>query len=149
VIAVARVVLPDDLDTQDIVVNRGNVLHSSYTGRWASRLSLGATELVTGCLGQSRPDALVTDQPQTTAPSYRILINISSFDLALAGGTIEGSAMLEADWQIIPRNPAVPPSRGRTRIDIDGPLGTDRDVVALTTTVLTRLAAAIDVANLR
>jgi uncharacterized lipoprotein YmbA len=43
VIAVARVTLPDDLDTQDILVRRGSVLESSHTARWASRLSLAVT----------------------------------------------------------------------------------------------------------
>ena len=149
VIAIARVTLPDHLDTRDILVRHGAVLESSHTGRWASRLSLGVTELVTGRLGQGRPDALVTDQPQTTAPSYRVLINVSRLDLATEGGTTQGTATLEADWQIIPRDPAVPASRDRTRIGVVGPMATDPEVVALTTVILNRLATAIDLTRMR
>ena len=143
-IAIARVTLPDHLDTRDILVRHGAVLESSSTGRWAGRLSLGITKLATGRLGLSRPDALVTDQPQTTAPSYRLLVNVSRLDLAAEGGTTQGTATLEADWQIIPRDPAIPASRDRTRMDVVGPMATDSDVVALTTAILNRLATTID-----
>ncbi len=149
VIAVARVTLPDYLDTQDILVRRGNALESSHRGRWASRLSLGATELLTGRLAQSRPDALVTDQPQTTAPSYRLLINISRLDVAIEGGATNGRATLEADWLIVPRDPAVATLRDRTRVSVTGPIGTDQGVVAMETDVLNRLAGIIDVKGLR
>ncbi len=57
--------------------------------------------------GPAPPDALVTDQPQTEAPSYRILINISRLDV-----TSDGVATLEADWQIVPRDRPCP--RGAT-----------------------------------
>ena len=149
VIAIARVTLPDHLDTRDIMVRHGAVLESSHTGRWAGRLSLGITELLTGRLGLRRPDALVTDQPQTSAPSYRLLINVSRLDLAAGDGRARGTATLEADWQIIPRDPAIAASRDRTRIDVVGAMATDGDVVALTTSILDRLAARIDLTRLR
>jgi len=40
VIAVARVSIPDELDTQDIMVRDASTLRRSSLGRWASRLSL-------------------------------------------------------------------------------------------------------------
>lgn len=149
VIAISRVTVPDYLDTQDILVRRGNVLEPSHSGRWATRLSLGVTNLIAGRLARIRPDALVTDQPQGTTPAYRLLINISRFDLATGSTSSDGKATLEADWQIIPRNAATPVRRVRARIDGSGPIRTDSEVVALTTTVLTRLAAAIDITPLR
>src|SRR4051794_10039815 len=76
VIAVARVTIPDELDTEDMVVRDGNTLRRSRLGRWASRLSLGITDRLTGRLAERYPRALVTDRPLTETPSYRVLINI-------------------------------------------------------------------------
>lgn len=149
VIAVARVSLPDDLDTEDILVRQGSVLASSHTGRWASRLSLAVTDLLTGRLAASRPDALVTDQPETTSPTYRLLVNISRLDLAVDAGGAGGTAILEADWMTVALNPTIPVRRDRTRIVLDGPVGDDREVVALTTAVVEKLARAIDSSALR
>jgi uncharacterized lipoprotein YmbA len=149
VIDVARVTLPDDLDTQDILIRRGSTLESSHRGRWASRLSLGATDLLTARLAQSRPDALVTDEPQTGAISYRLLIDISRLDVAADAVATQGSAVLEADWVIVPRDPAIRTRRGRVRLVVAGPIGTDQDVVALERKVLGQLAGSIDIALLR
>jgi uncharacterized lipoprotein YmbA len=147
VIEVVRVTLPDYLDTQDLLVRRGSTLETSHTGRWASRLSLGATELLTARLARTRPDALVTDQQQTTAPSYRLLVNISRLDVA-AEAAGAGRATLEADWLIVPRDAARPTLRSRISLGAAGPVGSDPDVVALETTLLSRLADAIDITRL-
>ena len=144
VVEVARVSLPDDLDTQDIQVRHGNVLQPSRRGRWASRLSVAATGLLTARLARRRPDALFTDQPQAGTPSDRVLVNISRLDV-----TAEGTATLEADWQIVPRDPARPARRNRANVSAAGPVATDADVVALVRAVLDQLAARIDVAGLR
>ena len=148
VIEVARVTLPDYLDTQDILVRRGSALDASHAGRWASRLSLGATALLVARLSRTRPDALVTDQQQATAPSYRLLVNISRFDVAAEpAGT--GRATLDADWLIVPRDTARPTLRSRITLEAAGPVGSDPNVVALQTTLLSRLADAIDITRLR
>jgi uncharacterized lipoprotein YmbA len=149
VIAIDRVSLPDDIDTEDIFVRHGSALQRSSTGRWASRLSLGATALLTELLAQSRPDALITDEPQTTTPSGRVVINVSRLDLSAGQNAEAGTAVLEADWKVIPGNPAAATLRDRTQITEIGPVGSDAAVVALTTSVLTRLAAAIDITRLR
>ncbi len=149
VIAISRITVPDYLDTQDILVRHGAVLQSSRVGRWASRLSLGATELVTARLSRERPDALVTDQPQSASPSYRIVINVSRFDITDGSRAGEGAATLEADWLIVPNDAAAPVRRDRTRIDVSGPMQGDGEVVGLATAVLERLAAAIDIRGLR
>jgi uncharacterized protein len=144
VIEIPRVTVPDYLDTQDILVRHGSTLERSSRGRLASRLSLGITDLLTARLAQRRPDALVTDQPQTEAPTYRILINISRLDVAA-----DGVATLEADWQIVPRDPAIPTRRDRAGFSVTGPVATDQDVVTLEETVLDRLANAINITGLR
>jgi uncharacterized lipoprotein YmbA len=144
VIQVVRVTLPDELDSQDIVYRDGDILHRSQVGRWASRLSLGITDRVTERLAARRPDALVTAQPPAAAPAYRVVINISRLDVTGAG-----SATLDADWTIVPREAARAIVRDRVRLTASGPVATDQDVVALIGGLLDRLAAAIDVAGLR
>ena len=148
VIEIARVTLPDYLDTQDILLRRGSTLEASKTGRWASRLSLGATALLAARLAETRPDALVTTQSQSTTPTYRLLVEISRLDLE-AGVAPTGRATLEADWLIVPRDASIPTTRDRVRLVSAGLVGSDQDLVALETALLSRLADAIDIRRLR
>ena len=138
VIEVSRIALPDYLDNEDIAVRRGSVIEKSHLGRWASRLSLGATDLVTARLARGRPNALITAEPHTTKAAYRLVINISRLDVSASG-----VATLEADWLIVPRDPSVPIRRERSAFSTTGPVVTDGDIVALQQTVLDQLAAAI------
>jgi uncharacterized lipoprotein YmbA len=140
VIAVARVTVPDELDTEDIVVRDGSTLRRSSPGRWASRLSLGITDRLTERLAERRPDALVTDRPLTETPSYRVLINIGQLDVTAAG-----VATLDADWLVVPRDTAPPARRDRGRFTAAGPVATDQDVVTLVGGLLDQLAGAIDI----
>lgn len=144
VIEIRRVVIPDYLDTQDILIRNGNMLQRSPHGRWASRLSIEATRYLTGLLAARRPNALITDQLPVATPNDRIFITISNLDVTSAG-----LATLEADWTIVPKNPAQPIRRRRAQLTANGPVKTDQDVVILTQAVLTRLADAIDIAHLR
>jgi uncharacterized lipoprotein YmbA len=138
VIAVARVSVPDELDTQDIVMRDGSLLRRSSLGRWASRLSLGITDRLTERLAERRPDALVTDRPLTETPSYRVLVNIVRLDV-----TTSGIATLDADWLVVPRDTAAATQRDRGHFSATGPVATDQDVVTLTEAVLDQLSAAI------
>ncbi len=144
VIEIRRVVVPDYLDTQDILVRNGNILQRSPHGRWASRLSIEVTRYLTGLLAARRPNALITDQLPVATPNDRIFITISNLDVTSAG-----LATLEADWTIVPQNPAQPIRRQRVRFTANGPVDTDQDVVILTQALLTRLADAIDIAHVR
>jgi len=138
VIAVARVTIPDELDTEDIVVRDGSTLQRSHLGRWASRLSLGITDRLTARLAERQRNALVTDRPLTETPSYRVLVNIARLDVS-AGGVVA----LDADWQILPSDPAMPTVRDRGHFEASGPVATDQNVVTLVGGVLDRLAAGI------
>jgi uncharacterized lipoprotein YmbA len=104
VIEVRRVAIPDYLDSQDIVVRDGTILVRSTQGRWASRVSLGVTHFLTARLARRRPDALITDQPQIESPNFRLFVTISTLDI-----TSGGTATLDADWLIVPRDSAPPP----------------------------------------
>jgi uncharacterized lipoprotein YmbA len=144
VIEIVRVTIPDEIDTEDILVRSGSTLRRSERGRWASRLSLGITDRLTGRLAASRPDALVTDRLQGEVPTYRVLINISRLDV-ITGGV----ATLEADWLIAPHDPATPTRRNRARFTVTGPVATDQQVVTLEEKLLDQLAGAIDISALR
>lgn len=135
---VRRVALPDYLDSQDIVTRQGQVIARSGTGRWASRLSLGATDLIAARLAAARPDLFVTDQPAQGPVAWRLFVSISRLDVSA-----EGQAALAASWTIQPRNAALPEIRDRTALTLSGPTQTDADVVALTSRLLDALAARI------
>jgi uncharacterized lipoprotein YmbA len=140
VIAVARVTIPDELDTEDIIVRDGSTLRRSRLGRWASRLSLGITDRMTQRLAERRPEALVTARPLTETPTYRVLINIGRLEVSDAG-----VATLDADWLIVSRDVAAAPVRDRGHFTATGPVATDQDVVNLMEVVLDQLSTAVDV----
>ncbi|MGI4953172.1 MAG: PqiC family protein [Janthinobacterium lividum] len=149
VIEVARVALPDYLDTQDLLLRRGSVLERRPAGRWATRLSLGVTELLTGRLAARVPAALVTDQPQLAAPSWRLAVSLSRLDVAQPEAGASGEGTLAADWVLVPLDPALPVRRDRIGLRLAGPVGTDAEIVALETALLSRLADAIELGPLR
>jgi hypothetical protein len=138
VVEIRRAIVPDHLDNQDIMVRNGSTLARSSRGRWASRLSLGATHFVAAQLAQHRPDLLITDQPQVEPPDYQVFLTISRLDV-----TADGSATLEADWLIVPRASGSPSQRRRGEFSATGPVATDRDVVSLNRTLLEQLGQAI------
>jgi uncharacterized protein len=140
VVEVDRLSLPDDLDSEDILLRNGDVLERSPTGRWASRLSLLATDLVTSRLAMRNPDALVTDQWPAEAPDYRVMIQVARLEVAS-----NGHASMDADWQISARDRDRRPILGRAQIRLTGPTATDQDVVRLETELFERLADAVDI----
>ncbi len=144
VVEVRHAIIPDYLDSQDILVRDGTRLERSPRGRWASRLSATITRYLTGILAARYPNALITDQPQVGTANDRIFIRISTLDVTRAG-----TATLEADWTIVPRNAAQPERLQRARFTAIGPVATDQEVVTLMQSVLTQLADAIDIARLR
>jgi uncharacterized lipoprotein YmbA len=145
VIEVARVSLPDEIDSEDMLVRSGPTLVRSSTGRWASRLSLQVTDRVTARLAERRPDALVVNRAQAQSPSYRIVINIARLDVLS-----DGSGTLEADWQIIPSDAAIAASRDRGQFSVrrDAPKG-DNLLVANLGDLLDQLSSAIKINALR
>jgi uncharacterized lipoprotein YmbA len=134
-----RIVLPDYLDTQDIVLREGSQINRSNHARWASRLSIGATDLITARLAATRPDLFITDQPLVSPARYRLFINISRLDVSW-----DGTTSLAADWTIVPRDERRPELHDRTAFALTGPVKTDADIVALTNAVLDELAVRIE-----
>lgn len=138
VIEVDRLILPNDFDSEDILLIDGDVVERSPTGRWVSRLSLLATDLVTERLAMRAPDALVTDEWPAVAPDYRVMIHVARLDVAN-----NGRGSLDADWQISARDPGEGPIRGRAQIVLADPTATDQDVVRLEAALFDRLANSI------
>jgi len=137
-IEVDRLILPNYLDSQDILLRNDSSLEASSTGRWVTRLSLLATDLVTSRLAMRVPADLVTDQARVEAPQYRIVVHVARLDIAR-----NGHASMDADWQIIAGDRETARTEGRAQIRLTGSTATDRDVVQLETIMFERLADAI------
>jgi uncharacterized lipoprotein YmbA len=82
VVELKSVLLPDYLDTTDIVLRDGqNELKTSQTGRWGERLSVGVTRLLGQDLARRMP-AIVVDQSESARhPARTLLINVDGFDV--------------------------------------------------------------------
>ncbi len=144
VIAIARVRIPDELDSEDLLVRAGSVLRRSPNGHWATRLSTEVTDRITDRLAARRPDALVTSGDQAQTPDWQIVITLSRLDVSA-----DGHAVLAADWVIVPRDPARPLRRDRAVIALDGAVATDLDVVRPEGALVDGLGQVIDVAGLK
>ena len=88
------------------------------------------------------PTGLGFAASRTTAMTLRVSIS------RLTVGS-DGTGVLDADWAVVPRDDRSPDRRQRTRIVLDGPVGTDQDVVALTGALVDRLAAEINLGTIR
>lgn len=144
VIVVDRVSLPDYLDTQDILIRRGQVFDRSQSGRWVSRLSVSATDLLRARLASRRPGALVTESVPAGMPDYEISVHVEELDVASTG-----AAVMRADWQIIPRDTTKRIVRDRIQIALHGSVASDERIVTLEGQLFDRLAAGIDLSPVR
>jgi len=99
-IVIARVRVPDYLDTNDIVLRDGNdQVKASATGRWAERLSRGLTRALADDLGAHlEPEEVLSDA--TTAAPRQVLVDVSALDL-----WPDGHCTLAATWAIVNHAP--------------------------------------------
>ncbi|MFL5283403.1 MAG: membrane integrity-associated transporter subunit PqiC [Rhodopila sp.] len=144
VIAVSRMTLQNDVDGTDLMLRDGSTLRRSLTGRWASRLSVAMTNRLTERLAARYPRALVTSSPLTDTAALSIRINVSRLDI-----NTDGSAVMDADWLVVPANTRLPVRQERSRLALQGSVATDPDIVALTGALVDRLASDIDVGAVR
>lgn len=105
VIEVRPVLVPDHLDTTDILLRTGgNELKPSETGVWGERLSIGITQALAGALAQRLPSARVVARPPLATPALQILVDVTALQ-ARAGG----DCALTAYWTIVrPRTAGTP-----------------------------------------
>jgi len=89
------VILPDYLDTTDLVTRTGPYgIEASRTGRWGERLSKGMTRTLAADLSQRLQTYVVADGP-TETPSVQIAVTVSAFDVTGA------ASVLTASWTVI------------------------------------------------
>lgn len=139
IIEVRPVLLPDHLDSRDILRRVGaNELVASHKGRWGDRLSVGIRLAIAADLQARLPqDSIVTTSP--IQPDFRRLnLTITSFELDQAG-----TLALDASWSIETTRPPAILARRRARLVVTGVAMDDRAQVAAMSGLLDRLASVI------
>jgi uncharacterized lipoprotein YmbA len=110
VMQLQRVLIPDYLDTTDILLRVGaHEIHESATGRFGERLSLGVTHALRSDLASRLPLYTIVLAQSAERPARRILVNVDAFDVWPTGRCV-----LVADWTIIgaDRRPLLSTDRG-------------------------------------
>ncbi len=141
-IIITPITVPDYLDTTDIVTRENSSLHHSVNGRMSSVLSIAVTDYVTHLLSVKNPTLFITNQRQVGMPTSQILINISHLDVQNLGNQ-NGSAILEADWSIIPRNEHLPINKQKGTFFASGSIASDSDVIKIEQALLIKLVNQI------
>lgn len=142
-VIVTPITVPDYLDTTDIVTRNNTTLHHSINGRMSSVLSVAVTDYVTHLLSEKNPTLFITNQRQVGMPTSQILINISRLDVQDLGNQ-NGSAVLEANWSVIPKNEHQPINKQKGTFFASGSVASDNDVIKLEQALLTQLVNQIN-----
>ena len=97
VIQLQRVLIPDYLDTDDILLRVGaHEIHESSTGRFGERLSLGITHALRSDLALRLPQYTIALAQSADRPTRQILVNIDAFEVWPTGRCV-----LVADWTVL------------------------------------------------
>jgi uncharacterized protein len=97
VMQLQRVLIPDYLDTPDILLRVGpHEIRESATGRFAERLSLGITHALRSDLASRLPLYTIVLAQSAERPVRQILVNVDAFDVSPTGRCV-----LVADWTIL------------------------------------------------
>ena len=82
VMELAKVSLPDYLDSSDILFRDGrNELKSSQTGKWGERLSVGITHALGAALTRRMPKVLIVQSALSGQATRRLLVDVEAFDI--------------------------------------------------------------------
>lgn len=117
------------------MLRSGEEILRSSRSRWATRLSLGITDLITNQIALYHPNELITDQPLADAATLRVQVNISRLDV-----DANGSAVLDANWAVLPQDPNRPLIRDRVHLSETGDVSTDAAVAAMMRKLVIELA---------
>ena len=97
VVELKSVLLPDYLDTTDILLRDGqNEVKASPTGRWGERLSIGVTRMLAQTLNKRVTGVVVERSDTSRQPARTLLINVSAFDI-----WPDRRCILSARWTIL------------------------------------------------
>ncbi len=128
------VILPDYLDTTDLVTRSGpHDIAASRTGRWGERLSKGVTRSLAADLCHRLQAYVVSD-----GPAVQIEVMISAFDVTTA------ASVLTASWTVVWPGDGRPPvvGHGIFSATVAQP-GSDLAVVGAMTDAVAALSSAI------
>jgi uncharacterized lipoprotein YmbA len=90
------VLVPDYLDTEDILLRGGqNEVKASPTGRWAERLSVGLTHALAAALASRLPAAAIVASRPIEPPARQILVDVESFEIRP-----DGQCLMTGMWTI-------------------------------------------------
>jgi uncharacterized protein len=145
VVQLQRVLVPDYLDTTDILERVGQYeLKSSSTGRWGERLSLGITHALASDLAARLPLNRVTLSHPAEKSVRQILVNVDRFDV-----WGDGHCVLTASWSILESHGGAVLTEGRGNF-VTAPVRTgnpsDGAAVAGMADAVSRLADSITLA---
>lgn len=144
IVEVKPVLVPDYLDTTDILVRRSdNVVAPSPTGRWGERLSIGITRMLGAGLGRRLPDLIVATTTPVDQPARQVLVDVESFEVRAGSGVV----VLIARWRVLDGQGGRTLAGERVSLpeQLAGP-GDDQVVQAMTRavdTLIDRIAAGI------
>jgi len=100
VLRLERVLVPDYLDTTDILTRAGgHELQSSQTGQWGERLSLGITHALRADLAVRLPTRIVAGTQPTDNAVRQILVSVDTFDV-----WADGHCILTANWSLLEKD---------------------------------------------
>jgi len=138
VVQVERVQVPDYLDTRDIVTRHDRQVVPSETGRWAERLSVGATRALAAALAAQLKGVAVTSSQPIDPPAVRVVVDIVDFDASL-----DGSVVLAARWTVT--DATGQRSLSTEQATVSEPVSSERDaaLVAAMSAALDKLAIRI------
>ena len=103
-----RVVIPDYIDTTEILVRIGpNEIKASTTGRWGERLSQGLEHALAAALAARLLQDRITLKSSSDRSARRLTVIADAFDVQP-----DGRSVLTASWTILGPNPDVAPRTG-------------------------------------
>jgi uncharacterized lipoprotein YmbA len=107
-----RILIPDYLDSTDILTRRGNdEVKASTTGRWGERLSQGLTHAMAADLAARMPQVGIV-QDGSSGARQQLRITINALDL-----WPDGRCVLAASWSIVDQDNAIPVTNGSGTFD--------------------------------
>lgn len=141
VLRLERVLVPDYLDTTDILTRvGGHELRSSQTGQWGERLSLGITHALRDDLAVRLSTPVLAGTQPADQAVRRISVSIETFDV-----WADGHCILTANWSLLDKDKgnAVLMEQGAFTAAASGENPGDAMVIAAMANAVSQLADSI------
>ena len=138
-----RVLIPDYLDTSDILSREGaHEVHESTTGRFAERLSVGITHALRSDLALRLPQYSIALSQSAGTPARQVVVAVDQIDIQP-----NGRCVLIADWTVVDadRKTLISAGRGTFNAGAPGVSPPDAAIVTAMADVVRQLANRIAV----